>query len=119
MRRLRSADLGERRHDHACQQLPLTIWFWAAFLMATHSNGISALQLQHQLGLGSYRGKSGCRNETDINDPRLARVVKACRDLPGHELFQYVDDAGERHTVTSTEVNAYLHEITGEDTPEQ
>jgi hypothetical protein len=36
-------------------KLPLTIWFWAAFLMATHSNGISALQLQHQLGLGSYR----------------------------------------------------------------
>jgi DNA topoisomerase-1 len=63
----------------------------------------------------SFRGKSGSRNETDINDPRLARVVKACRDLPGHELFQYVDDAGERHTVTSTEVNAYLHEITGEE----
>ncbi len=36
-------------------KLPLTIWFWAAFLMATHSNGISALQLQNQLGLGSYR----------------------------------------------------------------
>jgi hypothetical protein len=36
-------------------KLPLTVWFWAAFLMATHSNGISALQLQNQLGLGSYR----------------------------------------------------------------
>ena len=36
-------------------KLPLTIWFWAAFLMATHSNGISALHLQSQLGLGSYR----------------------------------------------------------------
>ena len=36
-------------------KLPLTMWFWAAFLMATHSNGISALQLQSQLGLGSYR----------------------------------------------------------------
>ena len=36
-------------------KLPLTTWFWAAFLMATHSNGISALQLQSQLGLGSYR----------------------------------------------------------------
>src|SRR6516164_7380188 len=36
-------------------ELPLTIWFWAAFLMATHSNGILALQLQSQLGLGSYR----------------------------------------------------------------
>jgi DNA topoisomerase I len=58
----------------------------------------------------NFRGKSGSRNETDINDQRLACVVKACRDLPGHELFQYVDDAGERHTVTSTEVNAYLQE---------
>jgi len=36
-------------------KLPLTVWFWAAFLMATHSNGISALQLQNQLALGSYR----------------------------------------------------------------
>ena len=63
----------------------------------------------------SFRGKSGSRNETDISDPRLARVVKACRDLPGYELFQYVDDAGKRHTVTSTEVNGYLHEISGEE----
>jgi len=63
----------------------------------------------------SFRGKSGSRNETDINDPRLARVVKACRDLPGYELFQYVDDGGQRHTVTSAEVNAYLHEITSEE----
>jgi DNA topoisomerase I len=63
----------------------------------------------------SFRGKSGSRNETDINDPRLARVVKACRDLPGYELFQYIGDAGDRLTVTSTEVNAYLHEITNEE----
>ena len=56
MRRLQSSDFGDCWHDHARQQaLPLTIWFWAAFLMATHSNGISALQLQSQLGLGSYR----------------------------------------------------------------
>jgi DNA topoisomerase-1 len=63
----------------------------------------------------SFRGKGGSRNETDINDPRLARVVKACRDLPGDELFQYVDGAGERHTVTSTDVNAYLHEISSQE----
>jgi hypothetical protein len=55
------------------------------------------------------------RNKTDINDPRLARIVKPWRDLPGYELFQYIDDAGERHTVSSTEVNAYLREITGEE----
>jgi len=63
----------------------------------------------------SFRGKSGVRNETNINDPRLARIVKTCRDLPGYELFQYLDDAGERHSVSSTEVNGYLREITGEE----
>jgi hypothetical protein len=51
--RLRPSDLGDRRDDHARQQAVVDKWFWAAFLMA--SNGISALQLQSQLGLGSYR----------------------------------------------------------------
>ena len=48
--RLPPSDLGDRR-----DKLPLTTWFWAAYLMATHSNGISALQLQRQLALGSYK----------------------------------------------------------------
>ena len=51
-RRQTSVTAGTIMH---ASKLPLTIWFWAAFLMATHSNGISALQLQNQLGLGSYR----------------------------------------------------------------
>ena len=55
VRRLPPADLGDGRDDPARQKLPLTVWFWAAYLMATHSNGISALQLQKQLGIGSYR----------------------------------------------------------------
>jgi DNA topoisomerase-1 len=63
----------------------------------------------------SFRGKSGNRYETDINDRRLARIIKGCRDLPGYELFQYLDDEGNQHTVGSEEVNAYLREITGED----
>ena len=63
----------------------------------------------------SFRGKSGNRYESDINDRRLARIVKGCRDLPGYELFQYLDDDGNRHAVGSEEVNAYLREITGED----
>ena len=54
MRRLRQADLGDGRHNHG-SKLPLIVWFWAVYLMATHSNGISALQLQKQLGLGSYK----------------------------------------------------------------
>ena len=63
----------------------------------------------------SFRGKSGNRYESDISDRRLARIVKGCRDLPGYELFQYLDDEGNQHAVGSEEVNAYLREITGED----
>ncbi|PMV36949.1 DNA topoisomerase, partial [Pseudomonas sp. FW305-3-2-15-C-LB1] len=46
---------------------------------------------------------------------RLARVVKACQDLPGQRLFQYIDDEGERRAVESADVNAYLREAIGED----
>jgi DNA topoisomerase-1 len=62
-----------------------------------------------------FRGKSGVRQEGDINDRRLARIVKNCRDLPGYELFQYLDENGDRHAVDSGEVNDYLREIGGED----
>jgi DNA topoisomerase-1 len=62
----------------------------------------------------SFRGKRGKQHETEINDLRLARIVKDCRDLPGYELFQYIDDDGERRTIDSDNVNNYLREITGE-----
>lgn len=84
------------------------------------SFGLTTLRDRHAEIRGShihlsFRGKGGARYESDINDPRIARVVKSCRDLSGYELFQYLDDAGERHTVSSTEVNDYLREITDED----
>jgi DNA topoisomerase-1 len=63
----------------------------------------------------SFRGKSGVEHEIDLSDRRLARIVKQCRDLPGYDLFQYVDDNGERQAVGSAEVNAYLKAITGQD----
>jgi DNA topoisomerase I len=63
----------------------------------------------------TFRGKSGVEHEIDLNDRRLARIVKQCRDLPGYELFQYYDESGARQTVGSDEVNAYLKEITGQD----
>ena len=59
----------------------------------------------------SFKGKSGIEHEVDLNDRRLARIVKQCRDLPGYDLFQYVDENGDRQTVGSGEVNAYLKEI--------
>ena len=63
----------------------------------------------------SFRGKSGVEHEIDLNDRRLARIVRQCRDLPGYELFQYIDEDGQRQTVGSEEVNAYLKDITGQD----
>ncbi len=62
-----------------------------------------------------FRGKSGKTHSVDIDDRRLAKWVKRCRDLPGQHLFQYVDDAGNPQPVDSGDVNAYLHEITGDD----
>jgi DNA topoisomerase I len=63
----------------------------------------------------SFRGKSGVEHEIDLTDRRLARIVRQCRDLPGYELFQYIDENGQRQTVGSEEVNAYLKDITGQD----
>ena len=63
----------------------------------------------------SFRGKSGVEHEIDLSDWRLARIVKQCRDLPGYDLFQYIDEEGQRQSVGSEEVNAYLKEITGQD----
>jgi DNA topoisomerase I len=62
-----------------------------------------------------FRGKSGKTHETGVRDRRLARIVKACQDLPGQRLFQYVDEDGVRHAVESADVNAYLREAMGED----
>ena len=61
-----------------------------------------------------FTGKSGKKHEISIKDRRLASIVKRCRELPGQELFQYIDENGEQRDVTSDDVNAYLHEITGE-----
>ncbi len=58
-----------------------------------------------------FRGKSGKEVEVGLRDRRLASVVRRCRDLPGQELFQYVDDDGEVVDVTSDDVNEYLREV--------
>ena len=63
----------------------------------------------------SFRGKSGVKHEIELDDQRLARLVQACLELPGHSVFQYYDESGSRRTVDSGDVNAYLKEITGED----
>jgi DNA topoisomerase I len=61
-----------------------------------------------------FRGKSGVEHELELDDRRLARIVKQCRDLPGQELFQYRDTRGAVMDVGSADVNAYLKDVTGE-----
>ena len=63
----------------------------------------------------TFRGKSGVEHEIELDDPRLARVVQACREIPGYNVFQYYDENGVRRAVGSSDVNAYLKGITGQD----
>jgi DNA topoisomerase-1 len=85
-----------------------------------HSYGLTTLRDRHVKIRGSgihfeFRGKSGVHRSVDLNDRRLAKIIKACHELPGHELFQFLDADGARHKIRSEEVNAYLHEISGQE----
>jgi DNA topoisomerase-1 len=62
-----------------------------------------------------FRGKSGKVHKTGFSDRRLARILKACQELPGQRLFQYLGEDGERHCVDSADVNAYLHDALGDE----
>jgi DNA topoisomerase-1 len=84
------------------------------------SFGLTTLRDRHvkiggRKAVFEFRGKSGKVHRTGFNDRRLARIVKACQDVPGQRLFQYIDEAGERRAVESADVNAYLRETLGED----
>jgi DNA topoisomerase-1 len=82
------------------------------------SFGLSTMRNRHVAVRGQrmefrFRGKSGKFHQVDLTNQRLARIVKRCQDLPGHDLFQYLDDVGEIHNLTSEDVNDYLHDIAG------
>jgi len=62
-----------------------------------------------------FRGKSGREHEIDVTDRRTAKIITKLQDLPGQDLFQYLDDDGKRCDITSQDVNEYLREITGDD----
>jgi DNA topoisomerase I len=90
------------------------------YARTNRSFGLTTLRDNHVDINGSsirfqFRGKSGKRHEVGLDDRRLARIVRECRDLPGQELFQYLDDERRRRDVSSTDVNDYLKKITGED----
>jgi DNA topoisomerase-1 len=85
-----------------------------------NSFGLTTMRDRHVDVSGStlrfhFRGKAGKQHDVQVDDPRLARIVKRCQDLPGQELFQYLDDDGNRQTVGSDDVNVYLKEITGQE----
>jgi DNA topoisomerase-1 len=84
------------------------------------SYGLTTMKHRHAKVRGAkikfqFRGKSGKEHVVEVEDRRIARIVRACQDLPGQELFQYVDDAGQKYDVGSGDVNDYLREITGRD----
>ena len=85
-----------------------------------HSFGLTTLQNRHvrttRAGVFfDFRAKHGIRHQSVVHDRKLARIIKNCRDVPGSGLFQYLDPNGNRHTIDSADVNAYLREISGRD----
>jgi DNA topoisomerase I len=81
--------------------------FGLATMRDRHVN-VSGATVQFQ-----FRGKSGIQHTVDLNDRRIATIIKRCQDLPGYELFQYIGDDGERYSISSVNVNDYLREIAG------
>lgn len=84
------------------------------------SYGLTTMRDRHVEVKGStitfkFRGKSGKLHNVGLQDRRLARIVERCQDLPGYELFHYVDEEGEPRPIDSADVNAYLREISGEE----
>jgi DNA topoisomerase-1 len=84
------------------------------------SFGLTTLRDRHVEIAGSrlefnFRGKGGKRHYIRLTDRRLARIVQLCQDIPGYELFQYIDKSGTRQPIDSADVNGYLREISGRD----
>jgi DNA topoisomerase-1 len=84
------------------------------------SYGLTTLKNRHVAVEGSevrfrFTGKSGKQWSLKVRDRRIAKIIKACQELPGQELLQYVDEDGKLQDVTSSDVNAYLKKITGDD----
>lgn len=88
------------------------------YARANGSYGLTTLRNRHVRVHGAelrfeFRAKSGIHREVRVHDPALARIVRRCADIPGQELFQWVDEAGERHRIDSTSVNEYLRDASG------
>jgi DNA topoisomerase-1 len=120
-------------HDIALPELPRAkvmatlVWLLERTLIrvgtheyakANKSFGLTTLRNRHVQIDGAtmrfeFRGKSGVEHAVSVTDRRIARIVQRCRELPGYELFQFVDDTGQRQSVQAEDVNAYLREVAG------
>jgi len=90
------------------------------YARTNHSFGLTTLRNGHAKVRGavvtfSFRGKSGIKHAIDLRDEALAKVIRQCQDLPGQQLFEYVDELGATHAIDSNDVNEYLREISGGD----
>ncbi|MDQ3554134.1 MAG: DNA topoisomerase IB [Chloroflexota bacterium] len=91
----------------------------AEYARDNRSYGLTTMRDKHAVIDGSevtfkFRGKSGRDHKVDIRDRRLATIVRRCQELPGQELFQYIDEEGQVQDVSSTDVNEYLRQVTGQ-----
>jgi DNA topoisomerase I len=89
------------------------------YALANGSYGLTTLRDRHASIRGAevrfkFKGKGGKLHEVSLEDARLARIVRRCREVPGQRLFQFVDEDGKPHAVTSGDVNEYLRRVTGE-----
>lgn len=90
------------------------------YAKTNNSFGLTTMRDRHARVEGArvkfeFRGKSGVKHRVDLTDRRLARIVRQSRDLPGFELFQYVDAEGARHGIDAGDVNDYLRRVAGEE----
>ena len=88
------------------------------YARTNHSFGLTTLKNRHATVSGAticfqFRGKSGKTHSIDVHDKKIAKIIRQCQDLPGHDLFEYLDGDGIAHGINSGQVNEYLHEIAG------
>jgi DNA topoisomerase-1 len=119
------------KHEGLCREkiLATVVWLLEVSLIRVgnqeyardnKSYGLTTMKNRHATVRGAkikfeFRGKSGKEHIVEVEDRRIARIVRACQELPGQDLFQCVDDEGQKRTVGSGDVNDYLREITGRD----
>ena len=118
------------RRDHSREKVLATVvWLLERTLIrvgsdeyarANGSYGLTTLRRRHVAVSGArlrfeFRGKSGVAHSVTVTDRRISRIVQRCQELPGQELFQYLDDDGRRQSVDADDINQYLRRITGRD----